>query len=231
VKREALCPAKSISTDRVALFSKSYQAVNASMAIHQQRRENLLLEATAYRRRALFRGLNPLAVPSGSAARHSDSVAAPGDRESWLWDWLSAFRESAEWELFVGLRGDGSWSIYFDEQPVLQFNCDDQLRRVFAGGQRFVAAQGSIRLLDRSTVGGHVSFREVELDGLSQQRLDIACRWFLRAAADVLQPGGGLRMGLVPDDDESWLPGLQQRIRQLALRFEIAHSPRVNVDG
>lgn len=205
------------------------------MAIHQQRRENLLLEATAYSRRALFRIATPLAAAIESAAGESaagrqDSVAPLSDRQAWLSAWLSPCGPSAEWELFVGLRADGGWSLYFDEQPVLQFNAADKLRRVFAGGKRYAAEQGRLKLFDRTAMGGHVSICQVELDELSQQRLRVACEWCLRAAADVLEPGRALPAGIVPSDDPSWLPPLQRRIRQLALGIEIAQSPRVGGD-
>lgn len=215
MKREARCPAMSISTVRVALFSKTYQAVIASMAIEQQRRENLLLEATAYTRRALFR------IPRAALC----DIRELSDPSGGLRVWLNPFRQSTHWELFVGMRRDDSWSIYFDEQPVLQFNSKDQLRRLYADNQRFAAMEGQLRLLDRPVRGGQVTFAEVEVDAMRHQSVLVACQWFLRAAADALQSASIDRVGLIPSEDESWLALFQQRLHRVTEGFAIARAP------
>ncbi|MCA9183063.1 MAG: hypothetical protein KDA51_16490 [Planctomycetales bacterium] len=185
------------------------------MAIRQQRRENLLLEATAYTRRALFR------IPRAGLC----DIRELSDPNGVLREWLSPFRQSAHWELFVGMRSDDSWSIYFDEQPVLQFNFEDRLRRLYADNQRYAAVEGRLRLLDRPARGGQVTFAEVEVDAMRHQSVLAACQWFLQAAADALQSVSIHRVGLIPSDDESWLVWFQQRLRRAADGFEVASTP------
>lgn len=185
------------------------------MAIEQQRRENLLLEATAYTRRALFR------IPRAGLC----DIGELSDQNGVLREWLNPFRQSAHWELFVGMRRDDGWSIYFDEQPVLQFNSEDQLRRLYVDNQRFAAMEGLLRSLDRPVRGGQVMFTEVEVDAMRHQSVLAACQWFLQAAADALESVSIHRVGLIPGEDESWLVLFQQRVRRAAEGFEIASAP------
>lgn len=185
------------------------------MAIDQQRRENLLLEATAYTRRALFR------TPRANLCERGEL----SDQDALLREWLSPFGQSAHWELFVGMRRDDGWSIYFDEQPVLQFNSEDQLRRLHAGNQRYSALEGLLQLFDRPTRGGQVTFDEVVLDSNRHRAVLAACHWFLQAAADVLASGSIHRAGLIPSGDESWLATFGQRVCRAADGFEVAKSP------
>ncbi len=186
------------------------------MAIEQQRRENLLLEATAYTRRALFR------LPQAGLGDRNEL----SQRNEWLRQWLLPFRQSEQWELLVGMRSDGGWSIYFDEQPVLQFNSNHQLRRLFASNQRYSADQGHLQLLDRPSRGGQVTLGEVKLDSASHQSLLAACQWFLQAAGDALGSASSHRVGLIPAGDDSWLALLQERVQQAALGVEVALTPR-----
>ncbi len=103
------------------------------MAIHEQPRENLLREATAFTRRYRF----------------------AGDRV----------------EVFWGVKESGPFSVYFDEQPVLQFTEEGALRRAFADDTRFAAEQGRLVKLMKPTKGGHVQLRREPLGETNQQSL------------------------------------------------------------
>ncbi len=63
----------------------------------------------------------------------------------------------------MGFRPDGGWSIYFDEDPVYQFNSAGQVRRVFIAGQRLEASNGQLLQLNRQTAGGRVELTRVAL--------------------------------------------------------------------
>ncbi len=192
------------------------------MAIHEHPRENLLLEATAYTRRCLYRV--PLAdswmannrLPRGKTATSSERL---------LREWLEPFQPRRAWELFVGVRADHRWSIYFDEQPVLQFNRLNRLRRVFAAGQRYAAHDGRLQRLVRSSPGGQVRLQPVDLDAANQQAVLAACQQFLEQAAFALSSGRAERVGMVPVDDQDWLPDFEQNLQAVATDLRIASSP------
>ncbi len=47
-------------------------------------------------------------------------------------------------ELFVGFRSSGQMSLYWNQDPVFQFNLAGQLRRVFYRGSRYAANNGHL---------------------------------------------------------------------------------------
>lgn len=60
------------------------------------------------------------------------------------------FASDELWEsVFIGMRREGGWSIYFDEQPVWHFNAAGQLRRAYVDGRRLAAARGRLEALER----------------------------------------------------------------------------------
>lgn len=111
------------------------------MAIHQHRRENLVAEATAYRRRAL--------------------LCLPGLK----------FRGAGIEELFIGQRGSGAWSLYLDETPVLQFNSQGALRRLHIQGQLYVAELGRLVQLKRDSQGGKILSDRIPMEETQQSEL------------------------------------------------------------
>jgi hypothetical protein len=63
-------------------------------------------------------------------------------------------------EVFVGFRSFGSGSLYFDQDPVFQFNSSYELRRVFFHDQRYAGYQGQLNCLvreDAYRVGPNIS--------------------------------------------------------------------------
>jgi len=111
------------------------------MAIQQHQRENLVSEATAYRRRALIcpQGLN--------------------------------FRGIEIRELFIGQRQSGGWSLYLDETPVLQFNARRALRRLHLQGQLYVAESGRLILLVRGSQGGRIQVSRLPMEESQERLL------------------------------------------------------------
>lgn len=200
------------------------------MAIDQHPRENLLLEATAYTRRCLYRVPRAASWTAqrkpakGSADRLAGAVQATPD-DALLWDWLQPFQEQDEWELFVGLRADERWSIYFNEQPVLQFNRQNQLRRLFAGDTRYAATNGKLYRVERSHLGGQVRLQQVPLDEANQAAILAVCQQFLTEAVQALQSNRARRMGEFPAGDTAWLPAFKQTLQLVASGFTVAASP------
>lgn len=133
------------------------------MAIENQRREDLLRDATTYPKRILFKTTSPASPPS---------VSTP--------------TEDCQ-ELFLGFRADGGWSIYFDEDPVYQFNSIHQLRRAYCLGQRYEAANGKLLHLQRTAQGGRVQLTRQALAENSAASLLAECQAALQLAARNIQ--------------------------------------------
>jgi hypothetical protein len=53
-------------------------------------------------------------------------------------------------EIVVGFRHGRSASVYWDLDPVYQFNANGELRRVFSDGLRYAAFNGVLMRLDQS---------------------------------------------------------------------------------
>lgn len=164
------------------------------MAIHPERRENLLEEATAFTRRWLFRfsaaskdkfpnwsGMEPNAVESNGTAEN----------------------DRASWELFLGCRAPGGVAVHFDIDPVLQFNAEGQLRRLYWAGQRYAAESGRLLRLQRESLGGPIRFTEHPLDPATEQQLCAACLERLAAAADMIRQRQYDSVGCIPSPPDA----------------------------
>ncbi len=190
------------------------------MAIEKQRRENLLVEATAYCRRALLR------IPIDTAWRISTSVSDP--YRLCLPPALGGVSDCELYcEFFIGQRSDGGWSLYFDEQPVLQFNSRDELRRLFCGGERYAAAGGSLKWLRQDRSGGKLELAECELPAKYSLRLTQDCGEWLNTTADLLQGGEYKLLGQYPEPDPEWITAMAERLRRVAGRLCIAQAANV----
>ncbi|GAB5404629.1 MAG: hypothetical protein Aurels2KO_28600 [Aureliella sp.] len=82
-------------------------------------------------------------------------------------------------EVFFGFRPQGGWSVYFDEDPVLQFTRDGLLRRMYWDKQKYSAINGRLVQLSRGEVGGRIKMQQIALGDDGHQRL-------LTKAADLL---------------------------------------------
>ena len=69
--------------------------------------------------------------------------------------------------LVAGFRRDGSLSLYFDQDPVFQFDPDGRLRRAFVDGLLFRTQGSTLARLrrDRSSSDQHVGLLRHDLDG------------------------------------------------------------------
>ncbi|MEM6470530.1 MAG: hypothetical protein AAF802_13320 [Planctomycetota bacterium] len=79
------------------------------------------------------------------------------DRENLMRDGVAMARRALMWidsaEVFIGFRGEsegrGPASLYWNQDPVYQFNSAGQLRRLFLEGRRYKAERGQIFVLDQ----------------------------------------------------------------------------------
>lgn len=84
---------------------------------------------------------------------------------------LLLHRANEQPPIFWGMRPDSSWSLYFGEDPVFQFNARSELRRAYVGHQRMAARDGKLYLLLREPALGRVEMAwryqpEIELETL-----------------------------------------------------------------
>jgi hypothetical protein len=169
------------------------------MAINQQKRDNLLHEATAYSRRILILLHN------------------------------ASFRGITIGELFAGVRPDGRWSLYFDESPVIQFDQQEALRRVYVAEKKLAATDGRLVELFRPHQGGKVQFEPQTLGESDQSRLlsdlkDLLDRTSLSLYQSDTIPGRCHVVGVVPDHDQQLYQDLLGFLSRRQVDLKIAAS-------
>ena len=183
------------------------------MAVEPQRRDNLLFEATAFSRRLLLR----LPLPSQWLSSNPINPVAS--------KWTQDFVNLSSWELFYGRHKLGGWTVYFEQQPVLQLNSQNQLRRLYAGGQRYAAVDGHLQLLQRERLGGRVQLEPTRLSASDERLVIDSCQWFAATAADLLDQGNFSLIGQHPTEDDGLIREGLVCIAQLAGAVNIAASP------
>ncbi len=183
------------------------------MAIHEQLRENLLRDATAYRRRLALRcDLQSTLMRSAPAEIRSEQ---PDPRPT---------RDKLRREVFFGIRDSGAWSLYVDQDPVLQFTPQNALRRLYWKGQRYAAKNARLQLLLRQTVGGRVQFDEQFLTPVDEQAIVAGCRELLHAIAAQVRGGCYVTIGQVPAEDAQLVDELLRVLCQVEHGFRLAGS-------
>lgn len=142
-----------------------------------------------------------------------------------------------EIEVVVGFRNGGSASLYWDQDPVYQFNADGELRRVFFTGLRYSAQHGSLVRLGRSRVHSTPTSSQTGVD-----RLVLNCEPLAKdESSDILDNLhfclSQLSAKLLQSDPSSWeskgesVEAFRKRlacwISSIDVPCEIAHSPAV----
>lgn len=105
-------------------------------------------------------------------------------------------------ELFVGARENGNWSVYFDEDPVLQFNEQSQIRRAFFDETRYAAYDGVLVQLQRDQQGGRVEFVHVQVSKLHEESMLELFQQLLRQAVADIQSRKLIPAGQFPTKEE-----------------------------
>ena len=143
------------------------------MALNEQPREDLLREAVQFPSRLLW--------------RYQRSAK---DREN-----------TPIGEVFVGIRRNGGWSLYLDEECVLQFNAEQELRRVYWHGQKLAANRGRLESLTRLSRGGRVQLQRLPLAADRQDELLADCQRLLLQFVQLHKAGSFILEGQVPPRD------------------------------
>lgn len=104
---------------------------------------------------------------------------------------------SREVAVFAGFRGD-ALSIYFDEDPVLQFNAKQELRRAFVDGQMYRADLGRLMALRRNADARGVELLAEALDEKRHDALLALAAAQLAALHEAVRAGGYALVGEAP---------------------------------
>ena len=96
--------------------------------------------------------------------------------------------ETDDWPdpVVIGFRPNGAASLFFGEDPVYQFNRNDELRRSYWHGQRIKAKHGRLISLVRKPHGAQLRFIDCDLG----ERQTACC------VADLIERLGQLRAAL-----------------------------------
>lgn len=91
--------------------------------------------------------------------------------------------------MFVGFRRSGAASLYFDQDPVLHFNAQQRLRRLFCEGQQWIAQGGHLVRRNRSGPGGRVTNMDLPVSAAEEAAVldDLSRR--LQQCSQVLAGG------------------------------------------
>ena len=171
------------------------------MAISPERREDLLREAKQYTRRAVF--------------RHS-SKQGQGETKT-------PETTATDWDVFVGLRESGAWALYVGEDPVLQFNPDNELRRLFYEGLRYRAQAGRLVRLAQPQRGGRLQLVEENLSPDDERIILSTCQASVQSVGEAL--GKELELlGSSLDDPSEFIDTMGRRMRAVAGEFRVAKS-------
>lgn len=107
-------------------------------------------------------------------------------------------------EIFFGFRSVGrnhsdGWSLYVGADLVLQFNGENELRRLYVENERFSAAGRRLEKLTRDAQGARVRFVREILPEEVERRTHADCLQQLRWLASELERGSVAIVGQFPE--------------------------------
>lgn len=146
------------------------------MAFEEQKREDLLNDATAFSWRIAVQ----FALELDSKAKHPTRCE----------------------EFFAGKRENGGWSFYFDEQPVVQMNASGEVRRLFIHNRKLSAEAGRLVELHRERLMGRIELQRTLVSDVEQTQMLETCQMLVRWVLDSLQNDVARVSGQIPDDQE-----------------------------
>lgn len=164
------------------------------MALRPENREDLLRDATAFPQRLLFRLLKPTSQETS---------------------------ELLIQEVFVGIKQDQAYSVYLEQEIVLQFDSEGLLRRLFIEDRKFAALNGHLMELIRKS-GDRVRLKQQQLIETDEHALLAKCQAIVQGLLPVLASA----------DCQSFPPENTDYLRKIALAkmkaivagINIAHS-------
>ena len=137
--------------------------------------------------------------------------------------------QAGDWTepVVVGFRSNGAASIYFGEDPVYQFNCDNELRRSHWRGKRIKAEQRQLQFLRQQPGSSRLQLSTIALDAhQTNEFLDELTKRLELLRTAVFHRN--LRViGQVPEQPDL-LPRLQSWLESLDSYPTIAISPKAH---
>lgn len=125
--------------------------------------------------------------------------------------------------IFVGLRQNGGWSIYFGEDPVIQFDAQSRLRRLHFENQNYAANNGKLCLLQREQRGGRVEIQRI-YSADAERRVLEDCHKRLRELAESMLRNAIEVVDRFPVDDLKLIADMAESIGRTAHDIQIASS-------
>jgi hypothetical protein len=128
--------------------------------------------------------------------------------------------------VIVGFRRGGAASVFFGEDPVVQFNARGELRRGFFQGRLIKAERGRLAMLTRVRAETQTQLVRREMNAAETAEFLREVQRRLLALRDALTSGNGRVLRQVPEDDDvlgavlAWLNSLEKSL-------PIARSPGV----
>jgi hypothetical protein len=98
----------------------------------------------------------------------------------------------------AGFRKNGALSVFFDEDPVYQFNAAGELRRAYSDGRLLKATNGQLVALDRIRTSAETQLVRVPLDHEEQSAFLARMTGLLRQLSKILESTGLEIVGQVP---------------------------------
>ncbi len=127
--------------------------------------------------------------------------------------------------VFLGLKDSGAWSVYFEEDPVFQFDAHGRLRRVFIDGHKFAAKARQLVKLEQRQAGGRVVLEWHPLADRDEVHLVVEFQRRLEGLARSLDAGDFSVEGAEPADWDGFAVGFNLRITKWCQDRAIAEDP------
>jgi hypothetical protein len=128
--------------------------------------------------------------------------------------------------VIIGFRRDGAASVFFGDNPVIQFNARGELRRGFVAGRLIKAERCRLVGLTRVRTQGETQLLRHELDGTETAEFLRAMQTRLVALRDEIEGGRCRVLRQVPDGGEV-LRDIREWLSALETPLGIAATPRV----
>jgi hypothetical protein len=116
--------------------------------------------------------------------------------------------------IVAGERDDGSWSVYFEGDPVYHFDAANRLRRAFVGGALFRTQGTTLARLTRNRTPAATELLRADLTAADLAELLETARNRCETLCCHLASDGVEVLRQVPIGDETLLIELRQRIAE-----------------
>lgn len=136
---------------------------------------------------------------------------------------ISILTSHGQEAIFIGIRQQGGWSVYFGEDPVYQFNRDGELRRAHFADQNYAATDGRLCLLHRDRSGGHVEIQRI-YSADTEQHILTDCHKRLKELFELIQSSSFQSMHQFPVSDVELMTEIVDLVRAASLDLRVSNT-------